>query len=950
MSYDFKKVEKKWQEKWEKEGTFNAKTDYTMPKWYGLIEFPYPSGQGLHVGHPRSYTAIDIIARKKRMQGYNVLYPIGFDAFGLPAENYAIKNHIHPRITTENNINHFREQLKSVGFSFDWSREVNTTDPNYYKWTQWIFIQLYKKGLAYKATMPINFCTGCKVGLANEEVVNGVCERCGSPVVQKEKSQWMLKITEYAQRLIDDLDDLDFLEKIKTQQKNWIGRSEGAEVEFKITDSDEKLVVYTTRPDTIFGATYMVIAPEHKLIEKNKDKITNLDEVEEYKKKAALKSDFERSELNKEKTGVEIKGIKAINPLTNEQIPIWISDYVLSTYGTGAIMAVPAHDERDFEFAKKFDLPIKQVVAPKYFDSKNPPIEGKENTKRHVVANIVKHPTEEKYLVLNYKNIDWKCLVMGGIEEKETVIEAAMRELKEETGYTDIKSAYQINATSFDEFYAAHKDVNRKIIQECVVIELNSLSAEEISEEEKQRYDRVWIEKEKLYDYINIESQKFQIDMYFEEKAFTNVENGISINSDFLTGLDTETAKAKAIEYVENNKLGVKKVNYKLRDWVFSRQRYWGEPIPMVYCKSCGWNPIKEEELPLVLPDIEDYEPGENGESPLAKHTEWIKTKCPCCNGDAKRETDTMPQWAGSSWYFLRYTDPHNDKELASKEALDYWTPIDWYNGGMEHTTLHLLYSRFWHKFLYDIGVVPTKEPYQKRTSHGMILGGNGEKMSKSKGNVINPDDIIEEFGADSFRVYEMFMGPFDQTAPWSMESIRGCSKFLDRVWNLKEIMVEGDKYSDKFEKMMHKAIKKVTTDIEEMKFNTAVATFMTMVNEFYKEKQINKTEYKTFLQLLNPFAPHITEELFKEIGESTEISNTPWPVYDESKTIDDEIEIPVQVNGKLKTTIKVEKEATETAVKEIVMNNDTVKELIKDKTVVKEIYVKGKIFNIVVK
>ncbi len=811
MSYNFKKVEKKWQEKWEKEGTFNAKTDYTMPKWYGLIEFPYPSGQGLHVGHPRSYTALDIIARKKRMQGYNVLYPIGFDAFGLPAENYAIKNHVHPRITTENNIKHFKEQLKSVGFSFDWSREVNTTDPNYYKWTQWIFIKLYKKGLAYKATMPINFCTGCKVGLANEEVVNGVCERCGSPVVQKEKSQWMLKITEYAQRLIDDLDDIEFLDKIKTQQKNWIGRSEGAEVEFKIANTDEKLVVYTTRPDTIFGATYMVIAPEHKLIEKYKDKITNLHEVEDYKKKAALKSDFERSELNKEKTGVEIKGIKAINPLTNEEIPIWISDYVLSTYGTGAIMAVPAHDDRDFEFAKKFNLPIKQVVAPKDLDVTN---------------------TSE----------------------------------------------------------------------------------------------------------------------YDSEKAFTDVENGISINSGFLTGLDTNTAKAKAIEYIENNKLGTKKVNYKLRDWVFSRQRYWGEPIPMVYCNDCGWNPIKEEELPLVLPEIEDYEPGENGESPLAKLTEWIKTKCPCCGKDAKRETDTMPQWAGSSWYFLRYTDPHNDKALASKEALDYWTPIDWYNGGMEHTTLHLLYSRFWHKFLYDIGVVPTKEPYQKRTSHGMILGGNGEKMSKSKGNVINPDDIIEEFGADSFRVYEMFMGPFDQTAPWSMESIRGCSKFLDRVWNLKDIMIEGNTYSEKFEKMMHKAIKKVTTDIEEMKFNTAVATFMTMVNEFYKEKQINRAEYKTFLQLLNPFAPHMTEELFKEIGGEKEISNTPWPTYDESKTIDDEIEIPVQINGKVKTTVKINKGAEESEVKELIMNNNSVKGLISGKTVVKEIYVKGKIFNIVIK
>ncbi len=826
MAYNFKEVEEKWQKKWEDEGTFNAKDDYTLPKWFGLIEFPYPSGQGLHVGHPRSYTALDIIARKKRMQGYNVLYPIGFDAFGLPAENYAIKNHIHPKITTEQNVNHFRQQLKSLGFSFDWSREINTTDPNYYKWTQWIFIQLYKKGLAYKATMPINFCTGCKVGLANEEVVNGVCERCGSPVVQKEKSQWMLKITEYAQRLIDDLDDIDFLDKIKAQQKNWIGRSEGAEVNFKIKGTEDNLLIYTTRPDTIFGATYMVVAPEHPLIEKYKDKIENLEEVNKYKQKAATKSDFERSELNKEKTGVEIKGLKAINPVSNEEIPIWISDYVLITYGTGAIMAVPAHDERDFEFAKKFNLPIKQVIKEDINDNKE------------------------------------------------------------------------------------------RTSQEKLEIEFNAL------------FDNP--------DGI--------------EKPYTDIENGISINSGFLDGLKTKDAIKKIIDYIEENKLGERKVNYKLRDWVFSRQRYWGEPIPMIYCEDCGWVPVPEEELPLKLPDIEDYEPGENGESPLAKQTEWIKTKCPHCGKEARRETDTMPQWAGSSWYYLRYMDPHNDKEFASKEALEYWSPVDWYNGGMEHTTLHLLYSRFWHKFLYDIGKVPTKEPYQKRTSHGMILGGNGEKMSKSKGNVINPDDIVKEFGADSFRVYEMFMGPFDQTAPWSMESIRGCSKFLDRVWSMQEILVDGDTYSKEFESMMHKAIKKVTNDVEEMKFNTCVSTFMTMVNEFTKAKKINRAEYKTFLQLLNPFAPHMTEEIWSRIGEKTEIAKTLWPSYDETKTIDDEIEIPVQVNGKLKATVKVAKDVEQEEIDKIVDENEVIAKAIEGKTVVKRIYVKGKIYNIVIK
>lgn len=802
MAYNFKEIEKKWQEKWDNEGTFNAKDDYTMKKWYGLIEFPYPSGQGLHVGHPRSYTALDIIARKRRLQGYNVLFPIGFDAFGLPAENYAIKTNVHPKITTAQNIAHFTEQLKSLGFSFDWSRKIDTTDPEYYKWTQWIFIQLYKHGLAYKTTMPINFCTGCKVGLANEEVVNGVCERCGSPVVQKEKSEWMLKITDYAQKLIDDLDDIDFLEKIKVQQKNWIGRSEGAEVNFKIANMDKNLTVYTTRPDTLFGATYMVISPEHPILKELEDKIKNLDEVKEYQKQASLKSAFERSELNKEKTGVEIKGITAINPLTNKEIPIWISDYVLITYGTGAIMAVPAHDTRDYEFAKKFNLPIVQVV--------------------------------------DGENVD------------------------------------------------------------------------------------------------------------LSKEAFTDVATGKLINSDFLNGLEVAEAKKTVIKYLEDNHIGTKKVNYKLRDWVFSRQRYWGEPIPMVYCENCGWVPVDEKDLPLKLPEVEEFTPGENGESPLAKQTDWINTTCPHCGKPAKRETDTMPQWAGSSWYYLRYMDPHNDKELASKEALKYWSPVDWYNGGMEHTTLHLLYSRFWHKFLYDIGVVPTKEPYQKRTSHGMILGTNGEKMSKSKGNVINPDDIVNEFGADTFRVYEMFMGPFDQVAAWSMESIRGCGKFLDRVWNMQNMLVDGDNYSKETEKMMHKAIKKVSQDIEDMKFNTSVSTFMTMVNEFYKIGKVNKAEFKTFLTLLNPFAPHITEELNKIAGFDADISTYSWPEYDEAKTVDDEITLPIQFNGKLKATITISVDEDESSVKEKVHN--AIDSKLDGKTIVKEIYVKNRIYNVVVK
>ncbi len=804
MKYDFKAIESKWQGIWDENETFKASnTDKSRPKFYGLVEFPYPSGHGLHVGHPRGYTAIDIITRKKRLEGYNVLFPMGWDAFGLPTENFAIKNNIHPAIVTKNNIENFKRQLKMLGFGFDWSREVNTTDPSYYKWTQWIFLKLFEKGLAYKTKMPINFCTGCKVGLANEEVVNGVCERCGSEVVQKEKSQWMLKITEYAQRLIDDLDDLDYIERVKIQQKNWIGRSEGAEVDFKIKGTDDKIRVYTTRPDTLFGATYMVLAPEHPYVEKYKEKIENYDEVEAYKLEASKKSDFERAELDKNKTGVMLKGLVAIDPVNDAEIPIWISDYVLVTYGTGAIMAVPAHDTRDWEFAKKFGMPIIEVVA-------------------------------------------------GG------------------------------------------EDV--------------------------------------------------------QKEAFTDVETGVMVNSGFLSGMQVEEAKKAIIDFLEKEGIGKRKVNYKLRDWVFSRQRYWGEPIPLVNCPKCGWVALPESELPLELPDTKNFEPGESGESPLIKIRDWVETTCPKCGQKAERETDTMPQWAGSSWYFLRYIDPENTDFLAGMEELKYWLPIDWYNGGMEHTTLHLLYSRFWHKFLYDIGVVPTKEPYQKRTSHGMILGENGEKMSKSRGNVINPDDVVNEYGADTFRTYEMFIGAFDQATPWSMNGVKGCYKFLERVWNLQNILVDGESYSKELEAAMHKTIKKVTDDYDRMKFNTGIAALMAFINDVMKQGKINKAELKTFITLLNPVAPHITEELWQIAGFEGNLSDTKWPDFDEAKTIDNEVEVVVQINGKIRDKMMLSAELDLKGMEEVALENEKIKELIDGKQVVKVIAVPKKLINIVVK
>ena len=801
MKYNPKSIEPKWQEKWEEAGIFHASNHSDKPKYFTLVEFPYPSGQGLHVGHPRPYTALDIVSRKRRMQGYNVLYPIGWDAFGLPTENYAIKNHVHPAEVTKKNIAHFKEQIQSLGISFDWSREINTTDPEYYKWTQWIFLQLLKHGLAYKKEMAVNWCTSCKCVLANEEVKDGVCERCGSEVVRKVKSQWMLKITEYAQRLIDDLDQVEYPERVKAQQINWIGRSTGAEVDF-VTTAGDKLTIYTTRPDTLYGATYMVVSPEHPYLEKWADRLNNMEEIRAYQAEAARKSDFERTEVVKEKTGVRLDGVSAINPLTGKEIPIFISDYVLVSYGTGAIMAVPAHDTRDWEFAKKFNLPIIEVVK-------------------------------------------------GGDVEKE---------------------------------------------------------------------------------------------------AFTDCETGIMVNSGILDGLTVEEAKKRIIEHLTEKGIGHEKVNFKLRDWVFSRQRYWGEPIPVVYCEKCGWVPLPEDQLPLTLPEVESYEPTDNGESPLAHMTDWVNTTCPHCGGPARRETDTMPQWAGSSWDFLRYMDPHNDKAPVGKEALDYWNRVDWYNGGMEHTTLHLLYSRFWHKFLYDIGVVPTAEPYAKRTSHGMILGDNGEKMSKSRGNVVNPDDIVNEYGADTMRLYEMFIGDFEKAAPWNINSLRGCRRFLDRYWNLQEILTEGG-LRPEMETAFHKTIKKVTEDIESLKFNTAIAALMALINEVADKGSITKEELKIFTLLLNPFAPHITEEVWSvnKLGEGM-ASVAQWPVYDESKCKDATVEIVVQINGKLRARIQVAADITKEDAIAAAKSDAKVAAEIEGKKIIKEIYVPGKLINIVAK
>lgn len=800
--YESKVIEKKWQDIWMERKTFSADNDSQKPKYYILVEFPYPSGEGLHVGHPRSYTALDMVARKRRLQGYNVLYPIGWDAFGLPTENFAIKTGIHPRKVTEDNVRRFREQLQSLGFSFDWDREVNTTDPAYYRWTQWIFLQLFKHGLAYKGEMPINWCTDCRVGLANEEVVHGVCERCGGEVVTRVKAQWMLKITDYAQRLLEDLDTVDYLEKVKVQQRNWIGRSDGAMIDFPIAGREEKISVFSTRPDTLFGATYMVLAPEHELVDALKDEITNWDEVEGYRQKARQKSEFERQEMEKEKTGVPLKGVAAINPGSQEEIPVWIADYVLTSYGTGAIMAVPGHDTRDWEFARKFGLSIVEVIK-------------------------------------------------GG-------------------------------------------DVT--------------------------------------------------------QEPYLDTEKGILVHSHFLNELTVEEAIETIISWLEERGLGYRKVNYKLRDWVFSRQRYWGEPIPLIHCSRCGWVPVPEDELPLELPDLEEFQVPETGESPLALAQDWVETTCPSCQGPGTRETDTMPQWAGSSWYFLRYTDPQNQNALASKQAMDYWLPVDWYNGGMEHTTLHLLYSRFWHKFLFDIGVVPHSEPYKKRTSHGMILGENNEKMSKSRGNVVNPDSVVADFGADTFRVYEVFMGAFDQDTPWSQQGVSGCRRFLERVWRVQEFITPQEEYSQSLTVTMHQTIKKVSEDLEKLKFNTAIASLMSLLNEFYEKKAVTRGELATFLLLLNPAAPHITEEIWERNELPGHLHEQAWPQWAEELTLEDRVEVAVQVNGRLRGTLQVGREWDQDKVREEALNTERVTKHLQDKTLVKEIYVPGKIYNFVVR
>lgn len=1132
--YSPKKIEEKWQKRWEEEKLFEAEDKSKKPKQYLLTEFPYPSGAGLHVGHVRSYTAMDVIARKKRMEGYNVMYPIGWDAFGLPTENYAIKHGIHPRQATEENIATFKRQLKSLGISYDWSREINTTDPNYYKWTQWIFLKFLEKGLAYKKKMPVNWCRSCKIVLANEEVENGRCERCKGEVEKREKEQWLLKITEYADRLIDDLDKVYYLEKIKIQQKNWIGRSEGAEINFDINqkfnyiflhghkgsikgnffpwlkkeldkrgnkvwakdlpggtepkvdeqiaflkknakfdkdtvvvthslggpllmkyleatsnkihkavvmappskvkfldnkrrpelkvfcnwkfnfnkvkkqiksisvvvDTNDPIVpqshphdyieglnakevrikngnhfddpkidglleiivpnlkVFTTRPDTIYGATYMVVAPEHEIIEKHEDRIMNYDDVKKYISKAMRKSDLERTELQKDKTGIEIQGIKAINPINGEEIPIYVADYVLVTYGTGAIMAVPAHDERDWEFAKKYNIPIRYVVAPWIEPEKNDtPKHEKETIRRNNVIVIVKHWEEDKYFCLDWKEYGWKSFVVGGIEKGESAEEAGVREMKEETGYQKIKSIKKLGTPIATNFYARHKNINREGFNQGFYIELKDGTRKDLEKKHVKHHDGVWVDRADVLKFLNLNNHIWFFNVLNKgEEPYSGL--GVSINSELIDGLKTKDAKKKITDWLGENNYGKKSVNYKLRDWIFSRQHYWGEPIPVIQCEKCGTVPVSEKDLPVELPDVEKYEPTDTGESPLAEITDWVNVKCPKCNGDAKRETDTMPNWAGSSWYFLRYCDPKNNKVFADHNKLKYWMPVDWYNGGMEHTTLHLLYSRFWHKFLYDQGLVTISEPYQKRTSHGIVLAEDGRKMSKSFGNVINPDDIVnneEGGGADTLRLYELFMGPFSEAIPWSMDGVKGIRRFLEKVWSVYhekeyiECRGERKEVSDHLLILLHQTIKKVTEDVESMDFNTAISQMMIFINECYKNDKLPAGAMKIFLKLLSPFAPHLAEELWEQMGNKRSILYEKWPEYDKNLLVEEKINLVVQVNGKVRDNLKIEAGLSEDEALENAKSSEKVKKYIDDKEIRKVIFVKDKILNLVV-